>query len=237
MEKFKAKTARRLEDYLGEMVYGGMDGIVTTFAVVAGSVGAGLSSKVVLILGFANLIADGFSMGTGAFLSSRSEKDLYHKKRLDVLNQVQGERTDDKGIIHKIYKRRGFKGKLLEEVVEVASEDKDHFADLVMSEEHQMLPERRSPFTIGLTTYAAFVVVGSVPLLVYVAARFFGWQTDGLFPVTMVLVGLAFIGVGLLKSKVTESNKLRSVFESLFLGALAAGFAYYIGDFLDKIIS
>ena len=50
------------KDYIGEFVYGGIDGSVTTFAVVAGSTGASLDTSVVLILGFANLIADGFSM-------------------------------------------------------------------------------------------------------------------------------------------------------------------------------
>jgi VIT1/CCC1 family predicted Fe2+/Mn2+ transporter len=115
----------KFEEYLGEIVYGGIDGIVTTFAIVAGSVGAGLSSAIVLILGSANLVADGFSMGVGAYLSSKSEKDLYDRKKLEVMNMVQGERSDDKGLIHKIYKRRGFKGKLLEEAVDVAMKDKE----------------------------------------------------------------------------------------------------------------
>ncbi len=62
--------------YIKDVIYGANDGIVTTFAIVAGSVGAGLSAKVVLILGFASLLADGFSMGTGNYLGSRSEKEV-----------------------------------------------------------------------------------------------------------------------------------------------------------------
>ena len=60
-------------EYLGEFVYGGIDGTVTTFAVVAGAVGANLGSEIILILGFANLLADGFAMSIGAFLSKKSE--------------------------------------------------------------------------------------------------------------------------------------------------------------------
>lgn len=61
-------------------VYGANDGIITTFAVVAGVAGAGLSPQIVLILGLANLIADGFSMGVGDYLGERSEADLADKE-------------------------------------------------------------------------------------------------------------------------------------------------------------
>ncbi|HEY1318382.1 MAG TPA: VIT1/CCC1 transporter family protein [Gaiella sp.] len=61
--------------FLPDLVYGANDGIVTTFAVVCGVFGADLSSRVVLILGFANLVADGFSMGASNFLARRSYAD------------------------------------------------------------------------------------------------------------------------------------------------------------------
>ena len=62
--------------YVGDFVYGANDGVVTTFAVVAGSVGALLPQGVVIILGLANLLADGFSMGASNYLALRSEKEL-----------------------------------------------------------------------------------------------------------------------------------------------------------------
>lgn len=74
------KVKNHLEKYLGEFVYGGIDGSVTTFAVVAGAAGAGFSSKVIIILGIANLIADGFSMGASSYLSDKSERDLAKHK-------------------------------------------------------------------------------------------------------------------------------------------------------------
>ena len=73
----------KFEASLGEFVYGAIDGTVTTFAVVAGAAGAGLSSTVIVILGFANLIADGFSMGASAYLSAKSERDLKIKKHTE----------------------------------------------------------------------------------------------------------------------------------------------------------
>lgn len=228
---------KHFEEYLGESVYGGIDGVVTTFAVVAGAAGAGLSAKIILILGFANLIADGFSMGVGAYLSSKSEKALYDKKRADVMNEVEGERTGDKDLIHKLYRERGFKGDLLEDVVEIISKDKRHFVDVVMAEEHEMLPEKRSPFSIGLATYFAFIVVGFVPLLAYTVDAIFNLDMNNLFLVSMILTGAAFIGIGCLKSQITQSSKWRAIAETLVLGVLAAGFAYFIGDFLERVIS
>lgn len=79
MKEFKAK----FEASLGEFVYGAIDGTVTTFAVVAAAAGAGLNSTVVIILGIANLIGDGFSMGASAYLAAKSERDLKHRDHKD----------------------------------------------------------------------------------------------------------------------------------------------------------
>lgn len=69
-----------LRHYLRDLVYGANDGIITTFAVVAGVAGAALSVRTVLILGMANLLADGFSMGASNFLSIRSEEAVRHSR-------------------------------------------------------------------------------------------------------------------------------------------------------------
>ena len=76
--------------YLPEFVYGGIDGSITTFAVVAGAIGASLSPSIVLILGFANLFADGFSMATANYLSAKSNLDLHkgHKDEHKIKKMV-----------------------------------------------------------------------------------------------------------------------------------------------------
>jgi VIT1/CCC1 family predicted Fe2+/Mn2+ transporter len=73
---------RKFLDCLPEFVYGSIDGTVTTFAVVAGAIGAGLSSAIILILGFANLFADGFSMAVSNYMSRKSEMDF--TKKIDL---------------------------------------------------------------------------------------------------------------------------------------------------------
>lgn len=84
IRKIRRAISKNLEEYLSQFVYGGIDGTVTTFAVVAGATGAQLSTGIVIILGFANLIADGFSMGVGSYLSSKSEADLKRKNGRDL---------------------------------------------------------------------------------------------------------------------------------------------------------
>lgn len=176
------KIKQHLEDYLGEFVYGGIDGAVTTFAVVAGATGARFDIKILLVLGFANLIADGFSMGVGSYLSTKSAIELKAKK---------GESIKDEP----------------------------------------------SPVINGAMTYISFILVGLVPLLAYTIDLILGLDSSNLFTVSIVLTALAFIGIGLLKSRVAHTSRIRSVLETLILGAIAAGFAYVLGDVLERLIA
>lgn len=178
----KERIKQHFEDYLGEFVYGGIDGAVTTFAVVAGSAGARFSTSVILVLGFANLIADGFSMSVGSYLSTKSELEL----------QAQS-------------------GK------EVSSE--------------------ASPVINGVTTYAAFILVGLVPLLAYTIDFVFDLNLSHLFLITSILTGLAFVLIGVLKNRITKGGVVRSVSETVILGVIAAVFAYYLGDVLERLIA
>src|SRR5688572_6155972 len=74
------------QHYIRDVVYGANDGLITTFAVVAGVVGGGLTARALLIIGAANLIADGLSMGVGNYLSIRS-----HESALAAQNRPEEE--------------------------------------------------------------------------------------------------------------------------------------------------
>jgi vacuolar iron transporter family protein len=176
------KIKQHLEDYLSEFVYGGLDGAVTTFAVVAGATGAHFDNKVVLVLGFANLIADGFSMGVGSYLSTKSEQELMAKRK-------------------------------------------------------ESIKDEPSPIINGLTTYVSFIFVGLMPLLAYTLDLIFNLQLDNLFLISIILTGLTFAAVGLLKSRVAQSHIPRAIAETLVLGAIAASLAYVLGDLLESIIT
>lgn len=176
------KIKVHFEDYLREFVYGGIDGAVTTFAVVAGATGAGFDTIVVIVLGFANLVADGVSMAVGSYLSTKSELEVEVKK-----------------------------GKKREEEV--------------------------SPIINGVTTFAAFVAVGLVPLLSYTLDLFVSGTIPNQFVISMVLTTAAFVGIGVLKAKVASTSVVRGVLETVVLGVIAAGFAYGLGVVLERAIS
>ena len=190
-----------LESYLGEFVYGGIDGCVTTFAVVAGAVGAGLDSSVILILGFANLLADGFAMSIGAYLSTRTEMANYDKHKLMEYAEVESLPESEREEVREIYAAKGFSGELLEQVVDVITSNKDTWVDVMMKEELEMIKEEKSPFWIGGVTYISFLIIGLIPLSVYVW-DFFSPLEGNRFLWTCVFTAFGFASIGWLKSRV-----------------------------------
>lgn len=221
--------------YLGEFVYGGIDGSITTFAVVAGAVGANLSPSIIIILGFANLLADGFSMSIGAYLSARSEQDNFDKHKRNEYWEVEHLPSSEEEEIRMIYRAKGFEGELLEQVVAVITADKDRWVAEMMKNELNMIEDDRSPFLVGLVTYCSFILIGFIPLFVYVYDFALGFEGDK-FLTTSLLTSVAFIIIGWLKSYVTQSSYFKSIVEALLLGVLAALVAYFAGDFLEQLV-
>lgn len=231
---YQEAITSRFRNYLGEFVYGGIDGSVTTFAVVAGAAGAGLNSSIVLILGFANLLADGFSMSVGAYLSKKSEMDNFRKYRAAEMLEVEQEPAEAREEVREIYRAKGFDGPLLEQVTDVICADKTRWVDTMMREELGMIPEKRSPFMVGFTTYVSFIFVGLIPLLTFVWDFVAGFEGH-VFLTASILTGVAFIVIGFLKSYVTNAPRIKSIAETFLLGAIAATMAYYAGDVLGRM--
>jgi VIT1/CCC1 family predicted Fe2+/Mn2+ transporter len=225
----------RYQEFLGEFVYGGIDGSVTTFAVVAGSAGANLDSSIIIILGFANLIADGFSMSVGSYLSNKSEIENFEKHEQIEYWEIDNIPESEREEIRQIYREKGFTGDLLEEVVSVITSDKDRWVDVMMKEELGMMPQSKSPFIMGLVTFISFIVVGFIPLLIYVMDYLTAQPIRHLFATSIILTSTAFIFIGFLKALVNEKSILKGIGETLLLGSAAAILAYYVGKFLESI--
>lgn len=224
----------QLRDYLAEFVYGGMDGSVTTFAVVAGAAGAGLDSSVVIILGFANLIADGFSMSVGSYLAHSSDKHNYELfKRREYL-EVSYNPEEGREEIRAIYINKGFSGALLDDVVSTITANKDVWVDTMMKEELGIMPAGQSPLSKAVVTFMAFIAVGLIPLLMYVLDYLNVVKAD-LFRSSCILTGVAFLIIGLLKSYVAERPLWRGALETVLLGGICAVLAFYVGNVLEKL--
>src|SRR3990172_5904313 len=194
----------------------------TPFAVVSGVAGADLGSRVVLILGLANLFADGFSMATGAYLSTKSEQEYYareyEREAWEVDHFPDGERAE----LVEVYRGGGYSGDDAGKLVEIQSKDRHRWVKAMMVDELGMLPDERRPLLSGLATLASFIVAGSLPLLVYLVGLAVPIPGEVSFPTSLGLSAVALFGLGAAKVFVTRRNAFRSGLEMLVVGSLAA---------------
>jgi len=224
-------------EYIGSLVYGGLDGIITTFAVVSGVEGAQLSPNIVLILGLANLLGDGVSMAAGAYLSSKSERELYERERQREAWEVDHFPEGEKAELIQFYLASGYSQEDADTLVEIKSRDKKRWVDAMMIEELGMLRSERKPILEAAATFGSFLVAGTVPLLVYLGDLLFGFglSSQTTFFTATGLTALALFGLGAAKVLITERSAVRSGLEMLLVGGAAAGIAYAVGAMLKGL--
>ncbi len=114
--------------------------------------------------------------------------------------------------------------------------DKDRWVDVMMKDELEMIEEDKSPFMKGLITYISFILIGLIPMIVYVIDYLNKLSID-LFLWCSILTGTGFMLIGSFKSYLTKRSWIKGVLETLLLGAVAAAVAYFVGDFLEGILS
>jgi len=208
-------------NYLRDWIYGGIDGAVTTFAIVAGVAGADLSAAVVLVLGFANLLADGFAMAASNYIGTKAERDDYDRvlgiERKHIALEPDGEREE----IRQIFAAKGFSGDDLERIVAVITADRKLWAETMAVEEYGLSPTPRSAVLAALSTFAAFIMCGLVPLVTYLSA--------GGLAACVAAAGATFFGVGAIKSRWSPLAWWRSGLETLLIGMSAAAVAFAVG--------
>ena len=183
--KMASAWKRDERKYLPEFIYGGIDGAVTTFAVVTGAIGASLSASIILILGLANLVADGFSMAISNYLSTKSLTDL-HRHRTD----------------YQLIRR-----------------------------------ENLHPLKTALATFVSFAVIGSIPLISFVAAAFSPFLVPYQFTLSFILTGIALLFVGAVKGTIIKKHPFQSSLETLIIGGIAALLAYVVGAVVKVLVS
>lgn len=220
--------------YLKEIVYGGTDGIITTFAVVAGFSGAQVDGGYlpllsVLLFGLANLFADGVSMALGNFLSIRSDKDLYKSEKDKEHHEIiHNERMEQMETEH-ILKTKGFTTDQAREVTKLYMTNRVYWTEFMMREELNMSnPEDHNPLYTGLATLISFVIFGSIPLIPYIFRQNVASQ---LFNLSILFTIIALMTLGYLRFRVTKESLIRSLGEVVILGGSAASIAYVVGTF------
>ena len=216
-------------NYLRDWIYGGIDGAVTTFAVVSGVSGARLSSWVILVMGFANLFADGFSMAASNFLATKAEHD--DLKRLEAVEHrhIMVDPDGETEEVRQIFKQKGFSGDDLNRMVQLVTSDHERWIRTMLTEEYGLPFDVRSPWIAAVCTFSAVLACGLVPMIPFV----FGFPRPFLF--SIIMTGIVFFAIGSVKSRWSTASYLRSGMVTFLVGAIAAGLAYATGIFLRAI--
>lgn len=230
IEHTPAAIASRLtspldRSYVGDGVLGAIDGAVTTFAIVAGSLGAGISSGIALALGFANVVADGFSMAAGNYLKAKADREILERARRQEEQHVDALPEGEREEVRQLFSRKGFEGAALEEAVDTITSDRKRWVETMLTEELGLPLESPVPFRAAGTTFLAFLAAGSIPLL---PLGFLEGRTA--FTVSAWFAGVVFLGIGLVKARIARASAARSAVETLLVGGGAALLAYLVGN-------
>lgn len=217
--------------FLKDIIFAANDGVITTFAVIAGISGAGLSSTIILIVGFSSLIADAFSMSTGNYLGTKAEQDFYLKEEKREAKEIEEMPEEEKKEIRIILSKKGYRGDDLEKMIALISSNKKAWIDLMMRDELFLTRPYASPFQNAIITFVSFITVGSIPLLPYVL-----FNNGQLFIIAIVFSGIALFSIGALRVFFSNRSWFISGIEMLGIGGIAASIAYYIGFFIKMIV-
>jgi len=220
-----------VHNYLRDWIYGGIDGAVTTFAVVSGVAGARLAPWIILVLGFANLLADGFSMAASNFLGTKAEQDDLHRLELIENRHIELAPEGEREEVRQIFQSKGFAGQDLERIVQLVTSDRKRWVRTMLTEEYGLPREIRSSWIAAMSTFTAFLICGLVPLVPFL------FKVSHAFEVSIIMTGTVFLVIGSAKSRWSTASWWRSGFTTLLVGAIAAALAYSAGVFLKSLLT
>lgn len=237
-EEVTRRLARGPEQsYLGDFIYGAIDGTVTTFAVVSGVAGAGLGAGVVIILGAANMIGDGFSMAASNYLGTKAERQLRDRMIREEYRHIEHVPDGEREEIRQIFAGKGFAGDDLENAVEIITSDVERWVDTMLQEEHGLPSVARHPWKCALATFVAFCAAGFVPLMPFVLGLVLRHEIRYQYAISTGLTAITFALIGAGKGRIVQQKWYLSVLETLVLGGAAASLAYLAGVLLQGAVN
>ncbi|KAL7563390.1 hypothetical protein ACA910_016491 [Epithemia clementina (nom. ined.)] len=235
-----AKEGHKSEGgFLKPVIFGGLDGILTSFAIVAGAAGGKLSPEVVLILGFSNILADALSMGVGEFLSSKANNEWILSERRREEWELESYPEGEIKEMVEIYESKGMSRDDAVLVIQTMAKYKDLFVDVMMSQELELqVPEENhvtESMKEGFVMFCSFACFGAMPLLGYVLipVLFPGLGPDILFWSACCITGVVLFCMGVVKSFFTTQHGFYTGMETLLLGGACATVAYSVGQLVE----
>ncbi len=233
-EAIAARLAAAMRhSYLGDFVLGGVDGAITTFAVVSGVAGAGLPSGVAVVLGMANVLADGFSMAVGNFLSTKSEHEVLELARKTEEWHIERHPEGEREEIRQIFKSKGFEGEMLKTITDTITEERERWVDTMLTEELGLQLEPPPPLKAASVTFLAFMLAGLMPVLPLFLSPYLAVRET--YVASAIATALTFVSIGIVKGRATGKPLYRPIIETLAIGGCAALLAYLAGVWLKGL--
>lgn len=230
--------------YIKNIVYGGLDGIITTFSIIAAAYGVGFEIKLIIIMGIANLIADGFSMGLGDFFSSyfenlyilsekaKEDYEYIHNKEYEVNEMVE------------LYENQGLEREDAQKIVDIIANPKyqEYFIKTMVNYELGLeIPEEgytKQNIKEGSITCGSFISFGFIPVLPYIIFYSSGYDHyTNIFIIDCFITSIAMFFLGFTQAKITKQPKFKYGTIMCFNGSLAALCAFLVGFGLEKALS
>ena len=217
---------------MSDAILGGIDGCVTTFAVVSGAIGANFPATVALVLGLANLFADAFSMAISNYESMKAEQDyrssIWDEEQHHIDQVPEGEREE----VRQIFQNKGFSDQTLETIVNTITSNERLWIETMLTEEHGLPLSAAKPLKAAIATFSAFILVGVMPLLPFLLSSI---DTNAQFAASAVIAGVMFFAIGSLKSLIFSKPVFRAGLSTLITGGAAASLAFIVGYVLREV--
>lgn len=213
---------------LSDVILGGQDGLVNVLGVILGIAAATGDPHVVLVAGLSATFAESVSMAAVAYTSTVAEADFYESEREREYRHVIDVPNLEEDEIRKIYSAKGFKGELLERIVEMITANEDVWVAVMMAEEHQLAPiDRRQALRSAIIVGLAAIVGSLIPLVPFI----FIPVHVGILA-SIVLSAAVLFGVGAYKARLTVGKPGRSGLEMAAIGTVSALVGYLVGVLL-----
>lgn len=224
--------------YISEVVYGWVDGIITTFAVVAWFAWAWAESNIVqlgslsvVLFGLANLFGDGVSMALGKYLSTRTEQDVYKKARNKEMYEIQNNKNMEIEESIDILIHQWMTKQDASDYITILQQYTQLWTKRMMDNELEIPDVREDkPFVQGFITLVSFIIFWFIPLIPYIF--FENWIHRN---TSILMTTIALFLLWCARWQVTSMNFWKTILQIMILGGVAASVAYYTGDLVMKL--
>jgi len=241
LESHHAKNSAK---YIKNIIYGGIDGIITTFSIMAAGFGANLEMKYLISLGVANLVADGFSMGFGDYISSYFEAKYILSEKEKESYEFDHNKDYEIEEMHELYQNEGLDKEDSKKIVDILISKESYkpffIKSMVSMELGLDIPETNYQTIIkkeALITFCSFLLFGLIPMLIYIFsywAHYYNYNT--IFIIDCFITLLTISCLGYTQAVITKQSKLMGCLVLTINGFVSTGCAFLLGYGLEKLL-